>query len=54
MLYVTHNFHNSDKFRSMLIIFRDLLNFSKAYIKDGWVIKYINPYPANVENMMSS
>jgi len=33
--------HNSDMFRSILIIFRELLSFSKAYIKHGGVIKYI-------------
>ena len=28
--------HKFDKFRSILIIFRELLNISKAYIKVGW------------------
>jgi len=32
-LYVLHIFRNSDMFRSILIIFRELLNFHKSYTK---------------------
>jgi len=32
----------SDKmFRSVFIIFRELLNIHKAYVKNRWIIKYI-------------
>ena len=33
--------YNSDMFRSILIVQRELLNINKAYKKHGWMIKYI-------------
>jgi hypothetical protein len=29
-------------FRSIMTIFKDLLNINEAYIKYRWIIKYIN------------
>jgi len=35
------NYNNSDILRSILIIFRELLNINKAYIKHRGIIKYV-------------
>jgi len=35
--YLHKIYHNSDMFRSNFIIFRELLNKNKAYIKPGWI-----------------
>jgi hypothetical protein len=41
--------HNSDMFRSILIIFSDLPNINKAYLKQNrWIIKFIKICAYNV------
>jgi hypothetical protein len=40
--------YNSDMLRSILIIFNDMLNINKAYIKHRWIIKYIEICASNI------
>jgi len=41
-LYFLHSIcHKSDMFRSILIIFREFVNFNEACIKRRWIIKSI-------------
>jgi len=40
--FITRIFHNSDMFRFILIIFREVINTNKANTKHGSIIKYID------------